>query len=95
MTSKIARFASDFAPNLSILLQNHSIWLRFAHRIDRIFRLAPQNTNKDAKRKTSLITRYSSNVVTREKTLTNTNKHTNSKESGKHLNNVKEIGKTL
>ena len=46
MTSKIARFASDFAQNLSIFSKINSIWLRFAHKIDRFFRLAPQNTNK-------------------------------------------------
>ena len=50
MTSKIARFASDFAPNLSIFSKITRFGCGSPTKIDRIFRLAPQNTNKDAKK---------------------------------------------
>ena len=73
MTSKIARFASDFAQNLSIFSKVNSIspksldlvviWLRFAHRVDRFFCLASQNTNKNA---TNSVFKYIT-MVTREK----------------------------
>jgi hypothetical protein len=76
MTSKIARFASDFAQNLSIFSKLNSISPKSLDLVAvrpqsrSFFCLASQNTNKNA---TNTVFKYIT-MVTREKHCLNANK---------------------